>query len=74
LIVAVSGDGVYNEVVNGMFDVSLTGALAAVGLLGTPTTAGAVIDGMPLVVDAIVTAHAMGRRRKLSAAAHGPLS
>jgi diacylglycerol kinase (ATP) len=74
LIVAVSGDGVYNEVVNGIFDVSLTGALAAKRLVGTPTTSGAVPDGMPLVVDAIVTAHAMGRRRQLSAAAHGPLS
>ena len=75
LIVAVSGDGVYNEVVNGIFDVSSTGALAAMRLLGTPTSTGAVPDGMPLVVvDAIVTAHAMGRRRQLSAAAHGPLS
>ncbi len=64
LIVAVSGDGVYNEVVNGVLDVSGTEALAAVAAGGNANDHRRSTRRMPLV-DAIVAAHATGRPRHL---------
>ena len=64
LIVAVSGDGVYNEVVNGVLDVSGTGALAAVAAGGNANDHRRSTRRMP-VVDAIVAAHVSGRARQL---------
>jgi diacylglycerol kinase (ATP) len=64
LIVAVSGDGVYNEVVNGVLDVSGTEALAAVAAGGNANDHRRSTRRMPLV-DAIVTAHARARPRHL---------
>jgi diacylglycerol kinase family enzyme len=45
LIVAVSGDGVYNEVVNGIMDVEGSSAVSAVAAGGTPMTTAAASDG-----------------------------
>ena len=64
LIVAVSGDGVYNEVVNGVLDVFGTEALAAVAAGGNANDHRRSTRRMPLV-DAIVAAHATGRPRHL---------
>ena len=64
LIVAVSGDGVYNEVVNGVLDVSGNEALAAVAAGGNANDHRRSTRRMPLV-DAIVAAHASGRARHL---------
>ncbi len=64
LIVAVSGDGVYNEVVNGVLDVSGNEALAAVAAGGNANDHRRSTRRMPLV-DAIVAAHARGRARHL---------
>jgi diacylglycerol kinase (ATP) len=64
LIIAVSGDGVYNEVVNGVLDASGTGALAAVAAGGNANDHRRSTRRMPLL-DAIVAAHARGRARHL---------
>ena len=64
MIVAVSGDGVYNEVVNGILEVSGTEALAAVAAGGNANDHRRSTRRMPLV-DAIVAAHARGRPRRL---------
>jgi diacylglycerol kinase (ATP) len=64
LIIAVSGDGVYNEVVNGVLDASGTGALAAVAAGGNANDHRRSTRRMPLV-DSIVAAHARGRARHL---------
>jgi diacylglycerol kinase family enzyme len=64
LIVAVSGDGVYNEVVNGVLDVPGTEALAAVAAGGNANDHRRSTRRMPLV-DAIVAAHVTGRVRHL---------
>ena len=64
MIIAVSGDGVYNEVVNGVLDVSGTEALAAVAAGGNANDHRRSTRRMPLV-DAIVAAHATGRPRHL---------
>jgi diacylglycerol kinase family enzyme len=64
LIIAVSGDGVYNEVVNGVLDVSGTQALSAVAAGGNANDHRRSTRRMPLV-DAIVAAHATGRPRHL---------
>ena len=64
LIVAVSGDGVYNEVVNGVLDVAGTKALAAVAAGGNANDHRRSTRRMPLV-DAIVAAHVRGRVRCL---------
>ena len=64
LIVAVSGDGVYNEVVNGVLDVSGNEALAAVAAAGNANDHRRSTRRMPLV-DAIVAAHITGRARHL---------
>jgi diacylglycerol kinase (ATP) len=64
LIIAVSGDGVYNEVVNGVLDVSGTEALAAVAAGGNANDHRRSTRRMPLV-DAIVTAHTRGHPRHL---------
>ena len=64
LIVAVSGDGVYNEVVNGVLDVSGTAALAAVAAGGNANDHRRSTRRMPLV-DAIVAAYVSGRTRRL---------
>ena len=64
MIIAVSGDGVYNEVVNGVLDVSGTEALAAVAAGGNANDHRRSTRRMPLV-DAIVVAHARGRPRRL---------
>jgi diacylglycerol kinase family enzyme len=64
LIIAVSGDGVYNEVVNGVLDVPGTEALAAVAAGGNANDHRRSTRRMPLV-DAIVAAHASGRARRL---------
>jgi diacylglycerol kinase (ATP) len=64
LIIAVSGDGVYNEVVNGVLDASGTGALAAVAAGGNANDHRRSTRRMPLV-DAIVAAHARGCSRHL---------
>ena len=64
LIVAVSGDGVYNEVVNGVLDVPGSRALAAVAAGGNANDHRRSTRRMPLV-EAIVDAHATGRVRHL---------
>ena len=64
LIVAVSGDGVYNEVVNGVTDVAGSGALTAVAAGGNANDHRRSTRRMPLV-DAIVAAHADGHARHL---------
>lgn len=64
LIVAVSGDGVYNEVVNGVLDVSGNHALTAVAAGGNANDHRRSTWRMP-VVDAIVTAHRTGQARYL---------
>ena len=64
LIIAVSGDGVYNEVVNGVLDQPGTEALAAVAAGGNANDHRRSTRRMPLV-DAIVAAHATGRPRHL---------
>jgi len=64
LVVAVSGDGVYNEVVNGVLDVSGSEALAAVAAGGNANDHRRSTRRMPLV-DAIVAAHVSGRARRL---------
>jgi diacylglycerol kinase (ATP) len=64
LIVAVSGDGVYNEVVNGVLEVSGNDALAAVAAGGNANDHRRSTRRMPLV-DAIVAAHVSGRVRHL---------
>ena len=64
LIVAVSGDGVYNEVVNGVLDASGAEALAAVAAGGNANDHRRSTRRMPLV-DAIVAAHTGGRPRHL---------
>jgi diacylglycerol kinase (ATP) len=64
LIVAVSGDGVYNEVVNGVLAVTGTETLAAVAAGGNANDHRRSTRRMPLV-DAIVTAHTSGRPRHL---------
>lgn len=64
LIIAVSGDGVYNEVVNGVLDAPGTAALAAVAAGGNANDHRRSTRRMPLV-DAIVAAHVGGRVRHL---------
>lgn len=64
LIVAVSGDGVFNEVVNGVLDVSGNQALAAGAAGGNANDHRRSTRRMPLV-EAIVAAHASGRARRL---------
>ena len=64
LIVAVGGDGVFNEVVNGVLDVAGSGALAAVAAGGNANDHRRSTRRMPLV-DAIVAAHIEGRARHL---------
>jgi diacylglycerol kinase (ATP) len=64
LIVAVGGDGVFNEVVNGVMDVAGSGALAAVAAGGNANDHRRSTRRMPLV-DAIVAAHIEGRARHL---------
>jgi diacylglycerol kinase (ATP) len=64
LIVAVSGDGVYNEVVNGVLAVAGTEALSAVAAGGNANDHRRSTRRMPLV-DAIVAAHVGGRPRRL---------
>jgi diacylglycerol kinase (ATP) len=60
LIVAVSGDGVYNEVVNGIIDVEGTGAVSAVAAGGNANDHRRSTRRMPLV-----TAIVDGRARQL---------
>ncbi len=64
LIIAVSGDGVFNEVVNGVLDVPGTEALAAVAAGGNANDHRRSTRRMPLV-EAIVRAHLSGRARYL---------
>lgn len=64
LIVAVSGDGVYNEVVNGVLGVPGNHALTAVAAGGNANDHRRSTRRMPLV-DAIVAAHRTGRARSL---------
>lgn len=64
LIVAVSGDGVYNEVVNGVLEVPGNRALAAVAAGGNANDHRRSTRRMPLV-DAIVVAERTGRTRHL---------
>ena len=64
LIVAVSGDGVYNEIVNGVMDVTGSDALTAVAAGGNANDHRRSTRRMPLV-DAIVAAHAGGLSRHL---------
>jgi diacylglycerol kinase (ATP) len=64
LIVAVGGDGVFNEVVNGVMDVAGSGAVAAVAGAGNANDHRRSTRRMPLV-DAIVAAHIEGRARNL---------
>jgi diacylglycerol kinase (ATP) len=64
LIVAVGGDGAFNEVVNGVLDVAGSGALAAVAAGGNANDHRRSTRRMPLV-DAIVAAHIEGRARHL---------
>jgi diacylglycerol kinase (ATP) len=64
LIVAVSGDGVYNEVVNGVMDVANHGALTAVAAGGNANDHRRSTRRMSLV-DAIIAAHLDGRARHL---------
>ncbi|WP_344808662.1 diacylglycerol/lipid kinase family protein [Microlunatus ginsengisoli] len=64
LIVAVSGDGVYNEVVNGVLDVPDSHALAAVAAGGNANDHRRSTRRMPLV-EAIASAHHTGRARFL---------
>ena len=64
LIIAVSGDGVYNEVVNGVLDEPGRKALAAVAAGGNANDHRRSTRRMPLV-DAIVAAQATGRPRQL---------
>jgi diacylglycerol kinase family enzyme len=64
LLVAVSGDGVYNEVVNGILDVAGSEALAAVAAGGNANDHRRSTRRMPLV-DAIVAAHISGQARYL---------
>lgn len=64
LIVAVSGDGVYNEVVNGVLDTPGSTALAAVAAGGNANDHRRSTRRMPLV-EAIVAAHRDGRTRQL---------
>jgi len=62
--VAVGGDGVFNEVVNGVMDVAGSGAVAAVAAAGNANDHRRSTRRMPLV-DAIVAAHLEGRARNL---------
>ena len=64
LIVAVSGDGVYNEVVNGVLDVPGNQALTAVAAGGNANDHRRSTRRMPLL-DAIVAAHRTGCARYL---------
>ncbi|HET9649762.1 MAG TPA: diacylglycerol kinase family protein [Microlunatus sp.] len=64
LIVAVSGDGVYNEVVNGVLDVPSNHALAAVAAGGNANDHRRSTRRMPLV-EAIVAARSTGHARHL---------
>ena len=64
LIVPVSGDGVYNEVVNGMMDVAGSGALTAVAAGGNANDHRRSTRRMSLV-DAVVAAHLGGHARHL---------
>jgi diacylglycerol kinase (ATP) len=64
LIVAVGGDGVFNEVVNGVLDVAGSSALAAVAAGGNANDHRRSTRRMPLV-DAIVAARIEGRARHL---------
>ena len=64
LVIAVSGDGVYNEVVNGVLDGPGREALAAVAAGGNANDHRRSTRRMPLV-DAIVAAHRTGRPRRL---------
>lgn len=64
LIVAVSGDGVYNEVVNGVLDTAGSTALAAVAAGGNANDHRRSTRRMPLV-EAIVAAHRHGHVRQL---------
>ena len=64
LIVAVTGDGVYNEVVNGVLDVCGNVALLAVAAAGNANDHRRSTRRMPLV-DAIVAARVTGRARYL---------
>jgi diacylglycerol kinase family enzyme len=64
LIVAVSGDGVYNEIVNGVMDVTGSDALTALAAGGNANDHGRSTRRMPLV-DAIVAAHLGGHARHL---------
>jgi diacylglycerol kinase (ATP) len=64
LIVVVGGDGVFNEVVNGVMDVAGSGALAAVAAGGNANDHRRSTRRMSLV-DAIVAAHTEGRARHL---------
>ena len=64
LVVAVSGDGVYNEVVNGVLDVPGNHALAAVAAGGNANDHRRSTRRMP-VVEAIVAAQLTGRARHL---------
>ena len=64
LIVVVGGDGVFNEVVNGVMDVAGSGALAAVAAGGNANDHRRSTRRISLV-DAIVAAHTEGRARYL---------
>ncbi len=64
LVVAVSGDGVFNEVVNGVVEVAGNHAVAAVAAGGNANDHRRSTRRMPLV-DAIVTARHTGRARYL---------